>query len=167
MHFINVIELLINTFAVNENTCFYLLKLLAHWTLTLFICLYLWVSNETLEYFDREAKKRRDQETNLWNEPGDTSHSERDDDRMLYNLLQCRAKTRRGSQVHTRTIHFAFCHLSRERMMVLFLSQGYRRLSIDIEAVREVRREVRDNWKMILENLGKNSVNAPLFKIPG
>ncbi|XP_051992567.1 melanoregulin [Xyrauchen texanus] len=87
------------------------------------------LSNETLEYFDREAKKRRDQETNLWNEPGDPSHSERDDDRTLYNLLQNRAKTRRGSM-------------------------GYRRLSIDIEAMREVRREVRDNWKMILENLG-------------
>nr|XP_055075994.1 melanoregulin [Misgurnus anguillicaudatus] len=87
------------------------------------------ISNETLEYFDREAKKRRDQETNLWNEPGDTSHSERDDDRTLYNLLQSRAQTRRGSQ-------------------------GYRRLSIDIEAMREVRREVRDKWKMILENLG-------------
>ncbi|XP_053531315.1 melanoregulin [Ictalurus punctatus] len=86
-------------------------------------------SNETLEYFDREAKKRQDQETNLWSEPGDPSHSERDDDRMLYNLLQNRAQTRRGSQ-------------------------GYRRLSVDIEAMREVRREVRDKWKMILENLG-------------
>ncbi|KAF5889265.1 melanoregulin-like, partial [Clarias magur] len=86
-------------------------------------------SNETLAYFDREAKKRRDQETNLWSEPGDPSHSERDDDRALYNLLQNRAKTRRGSQ-------------------------GYRRLSVDIEAMREVRREVRDKWKMILENLG-------------
>ncbi|XP_062865321.1 melanoregulin [Trichomycterus rosablanca] len=86
-------------------------------------------SNETLQYFDREAKKRRDQETNLWNEPGDPSHSERDDDRALYNLLQNRSRTHRGSQ-------------------------GYRRLSVDIEAMREVRREVRDKWKMILENLG-------------
>ncbi|XP_051949517.1 melanoregulin-like [Xyrauchen texanus] len=87
------------------------------------------LSNDTLEYFDREAKKRRDQETNLWNEPGDPSHSERDDDRTLYNLLQNRAKTRQGST-------------------------GYRRMSIGIEAMREVRREVRDKWKMILENLG-------------
>ncbi|KAI5607249.1 melanoregulin [Silurus asotus] len=86
-------------------------------------------SNETLEYFDREAKKRRDQETNLWSEPGDPSHSERDDDRILYNLLQTRAQTHRGSQ-------------------------GYRRLSVDIEAMRDMRREVRDKWKMILENLG-------------
>ncbi|XP_007230854.2 melanoregulin [Astyanax mexicanus] len=87
------------------------------------------LGNETLEYFDREAKKRRDQETNLWSEPGDPSHSERDDDRVLYNLLQSREQTRMGSQ-------------------------GYRRLSVDIEAMREVRREVRDKWKMILENLG-------------
>lgn len=33
--------------------------------------------------------------------------------------------------------------------------QGYRRLSIDIEAMRDMRREVQDKWKMILENLGK------------
>ncbi|XP_064177958.1 melanoregulin [Anguilla rostrata] len=85
--------------------------------------------NETLLYFDREAKKRRDQETNLWSEPGDPSHSERDDDRELYNLLQKRAKTRRGSQ-------------------------GYRRLSVDIYAVRQVRHGVKEKWKMILENLG-------------
>ncbi|KTF84717.1 hypothetical protein cypCar_00017368 [Cyprinus carpio] len=77
------------------------------------------LSHDTLEYFDREAKKRRDQETNLWNEPGDPSHSERDDDRTLYNLLQSRAQTQRGSQ-----------------------------------AMRDMRREVRDKWKMILENLG-------------
>ncbi|TRY96306.1 hypothetical protein DNTS_024024, partial [Danionella cerebrum] len=87
------------------------------------------ITHDTLEYFDREAKKRRDQETNLWSEPGDSSHTERDDDRALHNLLQSRAKTQRGSQ-------------------------GYRRLSIDIEAMRDMRREVRDKWKMILENLG-------------
>ncbi|XP_062302664.1 melanoregulin [Osmerus eperlanus] len=87
------------------------------------------LSHDTLEYFEREAQKRRDQETNLWSEPGDPSHSERDDDRSLYNLLQTRAKTRRGSH-------------------------GYRRLSVDIEAMRDMRREVRDKWKMILENLG-------------
>ncbi|XP_067281838.1 melanoregulin [Pseudorasbora parva] len=87
------------------------------------------LSHDTLEYFDREAKRRRDQETNLWSEPGDPSHSERDDDRTLYNLLQTRAQTQRGSH-------------------------GYRRLSIDIEAMRDMRREVRDKWKMILENLG-------------
>ncbi|KAL4659293.1 melanoregulin-like [Arapaima gigas] len=85
--------------------------------------------SETLQYFDREAKKRRDQETNLWSEPGDPSHSERDDDRALYNLLQSRARARRGSQ-------------------------EYRRLSVDIQAMRQVRHGVREKWKLILENLG-------------
>ncbi|KAM9474362.1 melanoregulin isoform 1-T2 [Salvelinus alpinus] len=87
------------------------------------------ISPDTLEYFDREAKKRREQEQNLWSEPGDPSHSERDDDRILYNLIQNRNQTRRGSLAH-------------------------RRLSVDIEGMRDLRREVRDKWKMILENLG-------------
>ncbi|KAM7371631.1 hypothetical protein PAMP_008849 [Pampus punctatissimus] len=87
------------------------------------------VPQDPLEYFSREVQKRRDEETNLWSEPGDPSHSERDDDRMLYSLLQARNKTRMGST-------------------------GYRRLSVDIEAMRDTRREVRDKWKTILENLG-------------
>ncbi|CAN9505419.1 unnamed protein product [Ophioblennius macclurei] len=84
---------------------------------------------DPLEYFNREVQKRRDEETNLWSEPGDPSHSEREDDRTLYSLLQARNKTRMGST-------------------------GYRRLSVDIEAMRDTRREVRDKWKTILENLG-------------
>ncbi|XP_055366704.1 melanoregulin [Betta splendens] len=84
---------------------------------------------DPLEYFNREVQKRRDEETNLWSEPGDPSHSERDDDRTLYTLLQARNKTRMGST-------------------------GYRRLSVDIEAMRDTRREVRDKWKAVLENLG-------------
>uniref|UniRef100_UPI0037E71F64 melanoregulin n=1 Tax=Semicossyphus pulcher TaxID=241346 RepID=UPI0037E71F64 len=87
------------------------------------------VPQDPLEYFNREVQKRRDEETNLWSEPGDPSHSERHDDRMLYGLLQARNKTRMGST-------------------------GYRRLSVDIEAMRDTRREVRDKWKAILENLG-------------
>ncbi|XP_040917915.1 melanoregulin [Toxotes jaculatrix] len=87
------------------------------------------VPADPLEYFNREVQKRRDEETNLWSEPGDPSHSERDDDRTLYTLLQARNKTRMGST-------------------------GYRRLSVDIEAMRDTRREVRDKWKTILENLG-------------
>ncbi|KAJ7992314.1 hypothetical protein DPEC_G00277240 [Dallia pectoralis] len=87
------------------------------------------ISHDTLEYFDREVKKRRDQEQNLWSEPGDISHSERDDDRILYNLIQNRNRTRRGSLAH-------------------------RRLSVDIESMRDMRREVKDKWRMILENLG-------------
>ncbi|XP_038560742.1 melanoregulin [Micropterus salmoides] len=87
------------------------------------------VPQDPLEYFNREVQKRRDEETNLWSEPGDPSHSERDDDRVLYSLLQARNKTRMGSS-------------------------GYRRLSVDIEAMRDTRREVRDKWQTILENLG-------------
>lgn len=87
------------------------------------------VPADPLDYFTREVQKRRDEETNLWSEPGDPSHSERDDDRVLYSLLQARQMTRMGST-------------------------GYRRLSVDIEAMRDTRREVRDKWKTILENLG-------------
>ncbi|XP_068574961.1 melanoregulin [Cebidichthys violaceus] len=87
------------------------------------------VPQDPLEYFNREVQKRRDEETNLWSEPGDRSHSERPDDRVLYGLLQARNKTRMGST-------------------------GYRRLSVDIEAMRDTRREVREKWKQILENLG-------------
>ncbi|TWW70253.1 melanoregulin [Takifugu flavidus] len=84
---------------------------------------------DPLEYFNREVQKRRDEEANLWSTPGDPSHSEREDDRVLYSLLQARNKTRMGSS-------------------------GYRRLSVDIEAMRDTRREVRDKWQTILENLG-------------
>ncbi|XP_053554005.1 melanoregulin-like [Bombina bombina] len=85
--------------------------------------------SDTLLYFDREVKRRRAEEANLWNEPQDVSHTERDDDRDLYNLLQKRARTRRGSE-------------------------GYRRLSFDISAHRQVRKDVLDRWKVLLENMG-------------
>lgn len=56
-------------------------------------------SDDPLEYFNREVQKRRDEETNLWSTPGDPSHSEREDDRVLYGLIQARSKTRMGSSV--------------------------------------------------------------------
>ncbi|KAG7504757.1 hypothetical protein JOB18_016031 [Solea senegalensis] len=84
---------------------------------------------DPLEYLNREVQKRRDEEANLWSEPGDSSHTERQDDLVLHTLLQARTKTRMGST-------------------------GYRRLSVDIEAMRDTRREVREKWKTILENLG-------------
>ncbi|OCT62083.1 hypothetical protein XELAEV_18043167mg, partial [Xenopus laevis] len=62
------------------------------------------------------------EEANLRNEP-------QDDDRELYNLLQKRAKTRRGAE-------------------------GYRRLSFDISAHRQIRKDVKDQWRALLENLG-------------
>ncbi|XP_073428667.1 melanoregulin-like isoform X1 [Dendrobates tinctorius] len=85
--------------------------------------------SDTLFYFDREVKRRRAEEANLWNEPQDVSHTERDDDRELYNLLQKRLWTRRGSE-------------------------GYSRLSFDISAHRQIRKDVKDRWRSLLENLG-------------
>ncbi|XP_078497575.1 melanoregulin-like [Lissotriton helveticus] len=94
--------------------------------------------SETLLYFDREMKRKRAEEANLWNEPHDPSHTERDDDRELYNLLHRRAKTRRGSE-------------------------GYRRLSFDIGALRQVRKDMKDRWRIILDNLGfSNEADALL-----
>ncbi|XP_019405846.1 PREDICTED: melanoregulin-like [Crocodylus porosus] len=87
------------------------------------------IRSETLQYFNQLVKRKRAEATNLWNEPVDSTHMERDDDRELYNLLQKRAKLRRGSE-------------------------GYRRLSFDISAHRQIRREVKDRWKHILEALG-------------
>lgn len=56
-------------------------------------------SADPLDFFTREVQKRRDEEANLWSEPGDPSHSERADDRTLYSLLQARQKTTMGSTV--------------------------------------------------------------------
>ncbi|XP_038635818.1 melanoregulin [Scyliorhinus canicula] len=98
------------------------------------------IISDTLLYFAQEAQRRRSEQTNLWSEPQDTSHTERDDDRELYNMLQKRAKTRRGSQ-------------------------GYRRLSIDIHAARQERRDVLEKWKMILENLGFYAESEMLLNV--
>ncbi|XP_059816326.1 melanoregulin, partial [Hypanus sabinus] len=83
---------------------------------------------ETLLYFAQEARRRRSEQTNLWSEPHDTSHTERDDDRELFNMLHKRSRMRRGSQ-------------------------DYRRLSLDIQSVRQERRDVLGKWKLVLESL--------------
>ncbi|XP_078393550.1 melanoregulin [Cetorhinus maximus] len=98
------------------------------------------IISDTLLYFAQEAQRRRSEQANLWSEPHDPFHMERDDDRELYNLLQKRAKTRRGSQ-------------------------GYRRLSFDIHAVRQERRDVLGKWKMILENLGFHAESDMLLNV--
>lgn len=67
--------------------------------MSLLVCVGWPHSADPLDYFTREVQKRRDEETNLWSEPGDPSHSERQDDRVLYSLLQARQKTRMGSTV--------------------------------------------------------------------
>uniref|UniRef100_A0A8C3SWY6 Melanoregulin n=1 Tax=Chelydra serpentina TaxID=8475 RepID=A0A8C3SWY6_CHESE len=96
--------------------------------------------SEMLRYFDQLGKRKRAQATNLWNEPADDTHTERDDDRELYNLLQKRARLRRGSE-------------------------GYRRLSFDISAHRQIRREVKDRWRQILEVLGFSAEADALLDI--
>ncbi|XP_071969755.1 melanoregulin-like [Engystomops pustulosus] len=96
--------------------------------------------SDTLLYFDREVKRRRAEEANLWNEPQDVSHTERDDDRELYNLLQKRSRTRRGSE-------------------------GYRRLSFDISAHRQIRKDVKDRWRVLLENLGFHNEADSLLSV--
>lgn len=128
-------------------------------------------SEDPLEYFNREVQKRRDEEANLWSTPGDPSHSEREDDRVLYSLIQARSKTRMGSTVsQAALIGATFIERETEtdvaRCCGVTLTespsvQGYRRLSVDIEAMRDTRREVRDRWQTILENLGNATRRYP------
>ncbi|XP_060111959.1 melanoregulin [Heteronotia binoei] len=87
------------------------------------------VVGDTLQYFNKLQKRRRSEAINLWSEPADSTHMERDDDHELYMLLQKRSKMRRGSE-------------------------GYRRVSVDISAHRQIRRKVKDRWKQVLEALG-------------
>ncbi|KAL7977087.1 hypothetical protein Chor_009036, partial [Crotalus horridus] len=85
--------------------------------------------SDTFQYFNKLQKRRQSEAANLWNEPADSAHVERGDDHELHKLLEKRSKMRRGSE-------------------------GYRRLSFDIIAHRQIRRKVKDRWKHILEVLG-------------
>ncbi|XP_074915832.1 melanoregulin-like [Chelonoidis abingdonii] len=85
--------------------------------------------SEMLQYFDQLGKHKRAQANNLWNEPADDTRMECDDDRELYNLLQKWARLRRGSE-------------------------GYQRLSFDISAHHQIRHELKDLWRQMLEVLG-------------
>ncbi|XP_044303062.1 melanoregulin-like isoform X2 [Varanus komodoensis] len=87
------------------------------------------IISEVLQCFNKLQKRRRSEAANLWNEPVDSTHMERDDDRELYMLLQKRSKVRRGSE-------------------------DYRRLSFDIIAHRQIRRKMKDHWKQVLDILG-------------
>ncbi|XP_060547817.1 melanoregulin [Pantherophis guttatus] len=85
--------------------------------------------DDTFQYFNKLQKRRQSEAANLWNEPADSAHVERGDDHELHKLLEKRSKMHRGSE-------------------------GYRRLSFDIIAHRQIRRKVKDRWKHILEVLG-------------
>ncbi|XP_067404797.1 melanoregulin [Emydura macquarii macquarii] len=71
----------------------------------------------------------RDEEKNLWSTPHDMSHTEADDDRILYNLIVIRNQLEKDSE-------------------------KWQKLNYDIYALRQIRREVRSRWKRILEDLG-------------
>uniref|UniRef100_A0A8C8RCB0 Melanoregulin n=1 Tax=Pelusios castaneus TaxID=367368 RepID=A0A8C8RCB0_9SAUR len=71
----------------------------------------------------------RDEEKNLWSTPHDVSHTEADDDRILYNLIVDRNQLEKDSE-------------------------EWQKLNHDIHALRQIRREVRSRWKRILEDLG-------------
>lgn len=71
----------------------------------------------------------RDDEKNLWSLPHDVSHTEADDDRVLYNLIVVRNQQAKDSE-------------------------EWQKLNYDIYTLRQIRREVRNRWKRILEDLG-------------
>uniref|UniRef100_A0A8C5JYA3 Melanoregulin n=1 Tax=Jaculus jaculus TaxID=51337 RepID=A0A8C5JYA3_JACJA len=86
------------------------------------------VSGDNL-YHSFGATLARDDEKNLWSLPHDVSHTEADDDRILYNLIVVR-----NQQVKD--------------------SEEWQKLNYDIYSLRQIRREVRNRWKRILEDLG-------------
>uniref|UniRef100_A0A2D4J8A5 Melanoregulin n=2 Tax=Micrurus lemniscatus lemniscatus TaxID=129467 RepID=A0A2D4J8A5_MICLE len=87
------------------------------------------ITGDTFQYFNKLQKWQQSEAANLWNEPADSAHMEREDDHELHKLLEKRSKMCRGSE-------------------------GYQRLSFDIIAHRQIRRKVKDRWKHVLEVLG-------------
>ncbi|NXA48484.1 MREG protein, partial [Nothocercus julius] len=75
------------------------------------------------------ATLARDEEQNLWSTPHDVTHTEADDDRILYNMIVVR------NQLDTD-------------------SEEWQKLNYDIYTLRQTRKEVRSRWKHILEDLG-------------
>lgn len=75
------------------------------------------------------ATLARDDDKNLWSAPHDVSHTEADDDRLLYNLIVVRNQQARDSE-------------------------EWQKLNYDIYTLRQTRREVRNRWKRVLEDLG-------------
>ncbi|XP_054945932.1 melanoregulin isoform X4 [Physeter macrocephalus] len=86
-------------------------------------------SSDNNPYSSFGATLARDDEKNLWSVPHDVSHTEADDDRILYNLIVVRNQQAKDSQ-------------------------EWQKLNYDIYTLRQIRREVRNRWKRILEDLG-------------
>ncbi|XP_072730165.1 melanoregulin [Ciconia boyciana] len=75
------------------------------------------------------ATLARDEEQNLWSTPHDMTHTEADDDRVLYNMIVVRNQLDKDSE-------------------------EWQKLNYDIYTLRQIRKEVRSRWKHILEDLG-------------
>ncbi|XP_060637430.2 melanoregulin [Anolis sagrei] len=86
------------------------------------------VSNNN-PYASFGATQAWDEDKNLWSAPHDVSHTEADDDRVLYNLIVVRDRLDKDSE-------------------------EWQKLNYDIYTLRQLRREVRNKWKRILEALG-------------
>ncbi|XP_021536087.1 melanoregulin-like [Neomonachus schauinslandi] len=74
------------------------------------------------------ATLARDDEKNLWSMPHDVSHTEADDDRILYNLIVILNQQAKDSE-------------------------EWQKLIYDIYTLRQIQRGVRNRWKRILEDL--------------
>ncbi|KAF6115082.1 melanoregulin [Phyllostomus discolor] len=85
--------------------------------------------SDTNPYSSFGATLEREDEKNLWSMPHDASHTEADDDRILYNLIVVRNQQARDSE-------------------------EWQKLNYDIYTLRQMRRKVRNKWKRILEDLG-------------
>ncbi|XP_054334245.1 melanoregulin [Pongo pygmaeus] len=121
----------------------------------------------------------RDDEKNLWSMPHDVSHTEADDDRTLCNLIVIRNQQAKDSEGvlqggETSKLKHKANHcwellrapLSLEGARPLGTgpswppppanrySKEWQKLNYDIHTLRQIRREVRNRWKRILEDLG-------------
>nr|XP_006636897.2 PREDICTED: melanoregulin-like isoform X1 [Lepisosteus oculatus] len=79
--------------------------------------------------YGSDRKTQRAEDWNLWSSPQDSSHTESDDDRELYNLLIMRNEVDKNTEV-------------------------WEKLNYDIHTFRYIRREVKARWKKILLKLG-------------
>uniref|UniRef100_A0A9L0IN17 Melanoregulin n=1 Tax=Equus asinus TaxID=9793 RepID=A0A9L0IN17_EQUAS len=93
------------------------------------VTLILIATSDNSPYSSFGATLARDDEQNLWSTPRDVSHTEADDDRVLYNLIVVRNQQAKDSE-------------------------EWQKLNYDIYTLRQIRREVRNRWKRILEDLG-------------
>ncbi|XP_007888380.1 melanoregulin [Callorhinchus milii] len=87
------------------------------------------ISNARRRSYSSQLESPRNDERNLWSTPHDSSHIVADDDRELYSLILKRNETDKDSE-------------------------EWQKLNYDIHTLRQTRRELRNRWKRILEELG-------------